>query len=336
MLRKSRVILIAFVVGALAPRVRADFTAFAGDALEEASWQLAAGGNVPLENFEGYTGVTDTSVGGDVLTALPSLHVTFDTPAPGIYDAAEWAHSGTKQWSNWAGGAGNSASHVLRPTTDRRIYALGFWNCDPQGIQTMEAYDDQDNFIGVIAGDLNSHNSHPEDSSGFAGFVSTTPIAYVRIPGDFGDGWNHLDDLQIVTRLVADYNGDGVVDTADYTVWRSMLGQSGDGLAADGDFNGTVDGADYQLWRSSFGATAGGAGAMALSRSAVPEPSSLALLTVAICALVAMFRHREITERSCLRENNAPGRLRLRHSFSTQTPRKTRSDASDGVRRRAY
>jgi hypothetical protein len=281
MSKRLYLIVVALTAGAVGRGARGDFTAFAGDALEEAAWQAAAGSNVPLENFEEFTGVPNTSVGGDVLTSLPSLHVTFDTPAPGVYDDAQWAHSGTKQWSNWAGGAGNSASHVLRPTPDRRIYALGFWNCDPQGVQTMEAYDDHDQFIGIIAGDLNSHNSHPQDSAGFAGFVSTVPIAYVKIPGQFGDGWNHLDDLQVMTRLVGDYNHNGAVDAADYTIWRDTLGQMGDGLAADGNFSGTVDAADYEVWKSAFGITAG---AGATSTSAVPEPTSFML--VAICGAI--------------------------------------------------
>ena len=35
--------------------------------------------------------------------------------------------------------------------------------------------------------------------------------------------------------LAGDYNGDGVVDAADYTVWRDTFGQTGADLAADGD-----------------------------------------------------------------------------------------------------
>lgn len=63
--------------------------------------------------------------------------------------------------------------------------------------------------------------------------------------------------------LLGDYNQDGTVDTADYTVWRDSLGQSGVELAADGDKSGTVDATDYQLWRNNFGATAPPANATA-------------------------------------------------------------------------
>src|SRR5438094_10597825 len=50
--------------------------------------------------------------------------------------------------------------------------------------------------------------------------------------------------------IAGDYNGDGVVDTADYTMWRSSLGDSvTPGTKADGNSNGAIDAADYILWR---------------------------------------------------------------------------------------
>ena len=62
-----------------------------------------------------------------------------------------------------------------------------------------------------------------------------------------------------------DYNGDGVVDAADYVAWRYSLGQTGVGLAADGNLNNQIDSGDYDYWRNRFGQAAGNgdsAGAM--------------------------------------------------------------------------
>jgi hypothetical protein len=247
------------IVLSLAGLVHADLTVYSGDSAQEALWQAAAGGSVPLENFENYVGVGGPGIGGEALAALPSIHVVFDPIVPGVYDDGQWAHSGTKQWSNWAGGAGNSSSHVLRPEVGRQIFALGFWNCDPQGDQPMEVYDATDQLVGTISGHINDHNSDPTHSMGFAGFISTIPIAYVRIPGSLGDGWNHFDDLQVVTQLAttADYNHNALVDAADYIVWRKTFGQSGIGLAAEGGNTGAsagvVDQADYAFWKSHFG-----------------------------------------------------------------------------------
>jgi hypothetical protein len=54
-----------------------------------------------------------------------------------------------------------------------------------------------------------------------------------------------------------DYNGSGVVDAADYVVWRKGL------PSADGTGDGQVNQADYNYWRARFGDLAGTAVAAA-------------------------------------------------------------------------
>jgi len=88
--------------------------------------------------------------------------------------------------------------------------------------------------------------------------------------------------------VVGDYNGDGGVDAADYTVWRDNL--SGDGsllLNRDPANTGTISEADYNSWKAHFGMSSGGAG---IGTGAVPEPSasSFALLAVG-CTLVVRW-----------------------------------------------
>jgi hypothetical protein len=82
-----------------------------------------------------------------------------------------------------------------------------------------------------------------------------------------------------VLPLAGDYNRDGTVDAADYTVWRNSLGEFvANYHAADGNGNGIIDEGDYETWKVNFGATSGGG---SLSSGAVPEPSSaLALVTI--------------------------------------------------------
>ncbi len=82
--------------------------------------------------------------------------------------------------------------------------------------------------------------------------------------------------------LAGDYNGNGIVDAADYTVWRDHLGQS---VTLFNDTTpGSVTQADYNVWKSNLGNHAGsGSGANA----AVPEPTTLLMLlagTLAICS----------------------------------------------------
>jgi T5SS/PEP-CTERM-associated repeat protein len=103
-----------------------------------------------------------------------------------------------------------------------------------------------------------------------------------------GDG----NDIGVWTQsvsLLGDYNGDGMVDAADYTVWRNSYGQPvAVGQFADGDRSGIIDDADYVVWKRHFGeSTVIGSGA----HSGVPESSTAAIAMVA-CGLVAAGRRR--------------------------------------------
>lgn len=81
-------------------------------------------------------------------------------------------------------------------------------------------------------------------------------------------------DVVEVVIGAGDYNGDGIVDAADYTVWRDSLGDSvAIGSGADGVADGVIDIADYELWKANFGNAAGSGAA----RTPTPEPSTLAL-----------------------------------------------------------
>lgn len=88
-----------------------------------------------------------------------------------------------------------------------------------------------------------------------------------------------------VVGLAGDYNLDGQVNLADYTLWRDTLGQTGVGLAADGNGDTLVDAADYGVWKQNFGLSAAAGG---LAAATVPEPAScLALLLLSIPFLAA-------------------------------------------------
>jgi hypothetical protein len=89
--------------------------------------------------------------------------------------------------------------------------------------------------------------------------------------------------------LAGDFNGDGVVDAADYTVWRDTLGTTGPGLAADANGDFTVDAADYAAWRQNFGQASSGTLA---SAAAVPEPSAVAIAGLLVCCAATIARRR--------------------------------------------
>jgi hypothetical protein len=104
----------------------------------------------------------------------------------------------------------------------------------------------------------------------------------------------HGDDLMIAAvvgavmpGIAGDYNQNGTVDAADYTLWRNTFGQTGVGLPADGDENGVVDDGDYGVWKLHFGQSApGGNGGASFGRSA-PEPGGITPAFVGAVVLVA-------------------------------------------------
>jgi hypothetical protein len=120
--------------------------------------------------------------------------------------------------------------------------------------------------VFTTVGDIN-------DGGARSSFASTTVTEIVR--------------TNLVLTNIGDYNGNGVVDAPDYTVWRNTRGATGvtPSSGADGSGNGIIDQADYDVWRQNFGRTVGsGTGAGGL---AVPEPATGIL--AAIAAVFAAF-----------------------------------------------
>jgi hypothetical protein len=83
------------------------------------------------------------------------------------------------------------------------------------------------------------------------------------------------------TPLPGDYNQNGVVDAADYDIWRKS---SGSAQSLPNDDTAGVGPDDYTRWRAHFGQTGSGSGVGSglVSGSSVPEPSSLGLLAVTL------------------------------------------------------
>ena len=76
--------------------------------------------------------------------------------------------------------------------------------------------------------------------------------------------------------------GDGVINVADYQMWRSLQGNPVTaGTKADGSGNGLVDAADYVTWRKLL-ALAGGT---SLNGASIPEPAALLLAAFALAII---------------------------------------------------
>jgi hypothetical protein len=128
----------------------------------------------------------------------------------------------------------------------------------------------------------------------FEGNISLTYndpfVSVVQVPElSFG-----LYDNVMVTQLesgnpIGDYNDDGTVNAADYTVWRDRMGQDFTLPNEDPETTpGMVTTHDYVVWKSAFGNGGGGNGAFV--KGAVPEPSNCLLLIFAATGVAAARR----------------------------------------------
>lgn len=76
--------------------------------------------------------------------------------------------------------------------------------------------------------------------------------------------------------LLGDYNSNGIVDAADYTVWRNKSGTNTP-VPNDGGLGTPIGPAHYTLWKQNFNPSGGAGSSHALSVQAVPEPGTLLL-----------------------------------------------------------
>ena len=109
--------------------------------------------------------------------------------------------------------------------------------------------------------------------------TSGLDLGQITFAATFGDGSEGLFTSDLPLALAGDYNTDGIVDAADYTVWRDGLGS-------------TYTEADYDVWKAHFGDALGGSGAIGLGGAypAVPEPATLVMLFAGMLAVCSRRR----------------------------------------------
>jgi hypothetical protein len=188
-----------------------------------------------------------------------------------------------------------TAVHIHAPTA-----VVGSGNADPATQLPSLANFPTTAYEGEYQHEFDLLDAHTYSPAFFAASGGTTGDALGALFGALDAGKAYFDihttaftDGEIrgfLSRVPGDYNLNGVVDAADYVVWRNTLGDIGDGLVADSDNNSVVDDEDYNTWRTLFGqagltSVAPGSGA----GTSIPEPPPVTLL---VAVLIAGFAAR--------------------------------------------
>jgi len=219
--------------------------------------------------------LVNTVTGRVQLIAEGQAAIAFDyyklSSAAGALDPVRWSSLEDQQLDAVGPGAGQSWEEG--PLADEseliELYLAGASTIDEQTIDLGHA------FNPAVLGPGNAGDLVFEYSQQRSPLLRTGQVQYVT-----------------PDPLSGDYNQDGKVDAADYTVWRDTLGST-TVLTADGDGNGVVDQADYLIWQWTFGKAPAAA-----TTTAVPEPAAWLLLATGIAAgwlrkrMTAPPRHR--------------------------------------------
>jgi len=94
------------------------------------------------------------------------------------------------------------------------------------------------------------------------------------------------------TSVPGDYNNNGVVDAADYVVWRKN--QRTTNVLPNDPFGPLIGDSQFNLWRSNFGKVPGQGAGSSLIGGAVPEPATVWLAVASVFATVLPRRRRAI------------------------------------------
>jgi hypothetical protein len=122
----------------------------------------------------------------------------------------------------------------------------------------------------------------PPISYATVGVIGTTPT--LSVPNSLGSF--ELCTLAQIQPKPGDYNVDRQFDVNDYAEWRKAFGDTdAPHLYADGNTNGVVDDADYVVWRNALSLSG-------TSTALVPEPSLISLAIVASVSIASFGRRR--------------------------------------------
>jgi hypothetical protein len=126
------------------------------------------------------------------------------------------------------------------------------------------------------------NNSYPAGSS-YRRTLSDPPGPWI-IQDNRDYGFKTYVVTEVTSMLPGDYNQNGAIDAADYTVWRDLF-LVDDAILPNDPTPGVIDEGDYAYWKTHFGESLDQPGGGATLP--VPEPSQFTLALLGFCGLAA-------------------------------------------------
>jgi hypothetical protein len=221
-------------------------------------WRFQTTQTLTIDHIGGHL-LSFADVPGDIFAAIVRLPSITSVPAGAPFNPDEIIATTTFRPPFPSAEVFTPFSATLTPGSYTLVFGTGLFGATGEG--AAPNYDDQPD---IPPTDLSSFifwsipfaGQPPEWRQNLASHMRFVIQAQVAIPGDF------------------DHNG--VVDSADYVVWRKSAGSA----------------IDYNTWRTNFGRTSAGGSSITndLFGTAVPEPATFASLLVLTSASLACRR----------------------------------------------